>query len=431
MSDVLDCYCEEASAGLSSIPWLAEYQRNSLADLRRLGFPLRKDEDWKYTHLDAFLKQQFVFSSSGASEEICGIQGCPRTPGTLSIEAQAISILNGQVCLSDELANQLPQGVLIKPLSVMIREHEALVKPYLGKVLHPEHAFHALNSAMLNQGVVIYLPQGIHLEQPIVIQHWQDKANQAVYLRHLIIAEQDSRATIIEEFLGQEGCAYSTNTVTEVALAADAQITHYKIQCESRQAFHMGHVFVRQAEVSEFSSHSLSLGGRLVRSDLTITLQEKNARCLLNGIYIPDDNQHIDHHTRVNHVVPQCISDQDYKGVLKGRARAVFNGQVFVSPGAQKTRASQQNKNLLLSAEAEIDTKPQLEIFADDVVCSHGATVGQLDEEAVFYLQSRGMDEALVARYLIQAFIANNMQLIEKPLLRDWIMQLINEKLKD
>ncbi len=427
MSEVLDFYRQEALACQSLTPWLANYQQASLGDLARYGFPSRKVEDWKYTLLDGFLKTQFVRTDKGLVNQVAPLTCSPiHIPGGLEF-----TIVNGQFLANDEVLKQLPEGVLIKPLFEMISDHEALIKPYLGQILHHEHAFHALNSAMLHDGLVIYLPKGVHLEAPIVIRHWQDKANQAVYLRHLMIAEPGSHATVIEEFSGSDEVAYCTNSVTEIALAARAKLTHYKIQCESRKAFHLGHVVVRQGESSEFFSHSLSLGGQLVRSDLTISLQEKNACCLLNGIYLPDDNQHIDHHTRVNHDVADCISEQDYKGILQGRSRAVFNGQVFVAHDAQKTKANQQNKNLLLSAEAEIDTKPQLEIFADDVVCSHGATVGQLDDEATFYLSSRGLDEAEVTRYLIQAFISNNMQLIESVALHDGIIQLINDKLRN
>lgn len=435
MSEVLDFYLQEAASCISSIPWLAEYQQQAKNDLERMGFPTRHCEDWKYTALDAFFAS--VYTGVEKHEKpTCSLGAAKLNPGFSSLHPGYIShcaplILNGLVQISDDVAKDLPKGVLIKPLSEMIREHELLIKPYLNQILQPSHGFHALNSAMQNHGLVIYLPRGVHLDKPIVIRHWQDKDNQAVYLRHLIIAEADSHATIVEEYAGLEESVYWTNTVTEIVLEARAKITHYKIQCEGRQAFHMGHVAVRQGESSEFFSHSLSLGGRLVRSDLTISLQEKNACCLLNGIYIPGDNQHIDHHTRVNHAVADCISEQDYKGILKGRSRAVFNGQVIVAHGAQKTKANQQNKNILLSRDAEIDTKPQLEIFADDVVCAHGATVGQLDEEARFYLNSRGMDEAQVTRYLIQAFIANNMQLVEDTKLRDVMIELINDKLRD
>jgi Fe-S cluster assembly protein SufD len=392
MSEVLDFYLQQAKGTVSTTPWVADLQQAAVNDLTQYGFPTRHVEDWKYTVLDSFLQQRFLRGSH----------------------------------LS---ADRSSKDVLIKPLSDMIRDHEDLIKPYLGQILQHEHGIHALNTAMLSEGTVIYLPSGAKISEPIVLRYEQNKANQSHYLRHLIIAEPDSHATIIEEYVGEEHCVYYTNVITEIALAARAKITHYKIQNESRCAFHMGHVAVWQGEASEFASHSLSLGGQLVRSDLNIALQEENASCLMNGIYIPGDKQHIDHHTRVNHLVANCRSDQDYKGILKDHSRAVFNGQVIVAHGAQKTQAHQQNKNLLLSKDAEIDTKPQLEIDADDVICSHGATVGQFDEDAVFYLSSRGMDKQSVERYLIQAFVEKNRQLVDDVTLRDWMMQLINEKL--
>uniref|UniRef100_UPI00260D9DA4 Fe-S cluster assembly protein SufD n=1 Tax=uncultured Legionella sp. TaxID=210934 RepID=UPI00260D9DA4 len=198
---------------------------------------------------------------------------------------------------------------------------------------------------------------------------------------------------------------------------------------ESKSAYHLGHIAVKQEESSQFASHSLSLGGKLVRSDLSLYLQEERAHCLMNGIYAPAEGQHVDHHTTVHHLVPECSSEQDYKGILTGHSRAVFNGKVIVAKDAQHTDAKQQNKNLLLSANAEIDTKPQLEIFADDVVCSHGATVGQLDEEALFYLATRGIGRLDASRYLIHAFAQNNLRLIPHRDLADWMGQLLTQQL--
>ena len=212
-------------------------------------------------------------------------------------------------------------------------------------------------------------------------------------------------------------------------LGEKAQCVHYKIQREGKLACHIGHVAVNQLAHSEFASHSFSFGGKLVRSDLSINLLQEYAQCLMNGIYIPNEGQHVDHHTIVNHLLPNCRSKQDYKGILNGHARAVFNGKVVVAKDAQHTDASQQNKNLLLSANAEIDTKPQLEIFADDVLCSHGATVGQLDEEALFYLATRGIDKIEASRYLVHAFTEENLRLIPKQKLAAWVGNLITQQL--
>lgn len=419
MSEILDFYQEQAKAELSTVPWLAELKAQALQDFKRRGFPTRQNEEWKYTVMDAFLQQRFSQQRLSVSAKIDQI-----TPFT-----SQISLINGQI-MSSEFIRQLPSQVIIKPLLQSLSDHTDKIQPYLDKLLKREHGFHALNTAALNTGVFIYLPKGVSIPEPIVLAHWQDQALQASHSRHLIVAEEGSQATIIETFHGQDDACYFTNTVSEIYLAKQANITHYKIQCESKAAFHIGHLAVNQAQESQFASHSLSLGGKLVRSDVTIDLQETQAQCLMNGIYLPGDKQHIDHHTVVNHRVADCKSVQDYKGILMDKARAVFNGKVVVAKHAQHTQASQQNKNLLLSANAEIDTKPQLEIFADDVVCSHGATVGQLDADALFYMAARGIDKQEAKKYLIHAFAADNLSLIPNTQMEAWMLNLINQQLR-
>ncbi|MDP1602551.1 MAG: Fe-S cluster assembly protein SufD [Legionella sp.] len=423
MSDILEFYQEQAKAGLSTIPWLALLQKNALNEFNRYAFPTRKDEDWKYTAMDGFLQHRFAKFSEEAASDVAKINA------DIPIGRQLV-IHNGQVVDVEKFTDKFPAGVIVKPLLQAMEEHADKIKPYLDKLLKHEHGFHALNMAALQTGVLIYVPKGVLIEEPIVLAHWQDKANQAVHSRHLIIAEEGSQATIIETFHGMDACNYLTNTVTEVQVGKNAKIIHYKIQCESHAAFHIGHLTVQQESESQFDSHSLSLGGKLVRSDLTFNLQELRAQCLMNGIYIPTDQQHVDHHTTVHHLVPDCSSTQDYKGILTGKSRAVFNGKVVVAKDAQHTRAAQQNKNLILSALAEIDTKPQLEIFADDVLCSHGATVGQLDEDALFYMATRGIDREDASCYLIHAFAADNLRLVPHPEMVNWMSNLITRQLR-
>lgn len=424
MSELLDFYKQQAQEGMSTIPWLAALQAKGLQELARFGgFPSRHDEEWKYTSVDTFLQQPFTKLLR------------PSTSATSSISSdmpvsRQLIIQNGQVLGAELLAKQLPAGVLILPLTQALEQQADKIRPYLGQFLRHEHGFQALNTAMLAEGVFVYLPAGVCVEEPILLSHWQDQAGQAVYSRHLMIAEAGSQATLIEEYRGEAGCNYFTNTVTEVVTAREASLVHYKIQRESKSAYHMGHLAVRLANNSQFDSHSLSLGGKLVRSDMSLYLQEENAGCFLNGIYAPAEGQHIDHHTTVYHEVPNCQSEQNYKGILTGRSRAVFNGKVIVAKGAQHTQARQQNKNLLLSAQAEINSKPQLDIFADDVVCTHGATVGQLDEEALFYLATRGIDRCEASHYLVQAFIADNLRLLPHPLFADWMGTLLNQQLR-
>ncbi|RUR17830.1 Fe-S cluster assembly protein SufD [Legionella sp. km535] len=422
MNEILSFYQQQAKAGQSTIPWLAHMQAKALEQLSRHGFPTRHDEDWKYTLLDSLLKQPFTIPESVNSSNA-------DLSSNLPVKHQ-LFIQDGVIIHEPEWMKQLPAGVVLRPLALALIEHEDLIKTYLGTILNQEHGFHSLNTALIHNGVFLYIPRGVCIEDPIAVIHSQNQNNQAVHLRHLIIAEADSQVTLLEEYKGADRCSYLTNTVTEVCVGAGASVSHYKIQNESKSAYHLGHIAVRQSASSQFLSHSLSLGGKLVRSDISMYLQEEHAHCLMNGIYAPAEGQHVDHHTTVHHLVPECSSEQDYKGILTGRSRAVFNGKVIVSKDAQHTNAKQQNKNLLLSANAEIDTKPQLEIFADDVLCSHGATVGQLDEEALFYLATRGIGRMEASKYLIHAFAQDNLRLIQNRDLADWMGHLLTQQLE-
>ena len=417
MSETFEFYQQQAKSSVASLPWLAKLKSAALIDFKRLGFPTRRDEEWKYTSVDTFTQQQFNVAPVGDVVE---------NPKRIVLDSFKVSvnIVNGKIAVSTQ---NLPTGVIVQSLAQAWVEHADKIKPYLNQILKHEHGFQALNTAMLDCGVFILLPEGVSLSEPLVLAHWNDNLQQATYLRHVVVAEKGSCATIIEDYDG-EG-AYAVNTITEVYTAQDAKVTHFKIQRESKLAYHMGHTAVKQQANSQFDSHLFSLGGKLVRSDLTISLDESHARCFMNGIYAPSHGQHMDHHTRVLHAVPDCSSVQDYKGILSGQSRAVFNGKVVVAKDAQHTSAAQQNKNLLLSLEAEIDTKPQLEIFANDVICTHGATVGQLDEEALFYLATRGIEHEEACQYLIQAFTIENLRVIAEPELAACINTLLMQQI--
>jgi Fe-S cluster assembly protein SufD len=421
MNEILDFYQQQAAGSVSTVPWLAQLQSTALANLNSRGFPGRHDEEWKYTNVDDLLKQPF----SSYDKQLATI--APKT-SDLPVSQQVV-IDNGQIFGISELNKVLPKGVMIMPLASALTNDPELLRPYLGAILKQEHGFHFLNTAMIHCGIVLYVPEGVCINEPIALIHVQNQQNQAVYLRHIIIAEAGSQVTVIEDYHGAADTCYLTNTVTEVFLGAKAQLIHCKIQREGKAAYHLGHVSVKQSARSEFAHHSLSLGGKSVRSDLSLYLEDEKAHCLMNGIYAPAEGQHVDHHTTVHHLVPNCTSEQDYKGILSGRSRAVFNGKVFVAKDAQHTDAKQQNKNLILSANAEVDTKPQLEIYADDVLCSHGATVGQLDEEALFYLATRGIDRVEASHYLIQAFAKDNLRLIPHSKLAEYMSHLLTQQL--
>lgn len=406
MSDLLDFYMAEGQRLTVDLPQISALRTSALADFSRLGFPTRHDEDWKYTATDAFIKHRYhaLPGAKNASD---------RHKNDLPIA----------------VIKQLPPGVIVLSWAEALVLHAAKIKPYLGQIATHTHGFLAQNTAMLRDGLFIYLPQGVCLDEPLLLSHWQETAYQASYIRTLIVAESGSQATVIEDYQGDANTPYFTNTLTEVHLGAGAHLKHYKIQRESPLAYHVGELAVRQTQSSQLDSHSLSLGGKWVRSDTTITLAEPHASCLMNGIYATAGDQHVDHHTVVKHDVPDCTSDQDYKGMVTGHSRAVFNGKVVVAVDAQHTEAKQQNKNLLLSSHAEIDTKPQLEIFADDVVCTHGATVGQLDEEALFYLGTRGIPPLEASRYLVQAFVTDNLNNMASEPLARWMGALLTQHL--
>jgi Fe-S cluster assembly protein SufD len=409
MSDIVDFYHQQALAKPSTIAWLATLKKDASADFKQLGFPNRHNEEWKYTSVDGLVQQPFELVP-----DLVTVSFDPTEPRPLG---SGIFVT----------CQNKPKGVIIQPLEQALIEHAEKIKPYLGQIVKHEHGFQALNTAMIATGVFIYLPAGVSLSEPLVISHWHDKAQQAIFLRHVIIAEEGSLATIVEDYQGEN--SYFVNTVTEVYTGKHAQLTHYKIQNDSKLAYHIGHLAVNQAAGSRFNSHQFSFGGKLMRSDLAINLNEPQASCFMNGIYAPSDDQHMDHHTCVTHAVPDCSSVQDYKGILNGKSRAVFNGKVIVAKHAQHTNAQQQNKNLLLSLNSEIDTKPQLEIFANDVTCTHGATVGQLDQEALFYLATRGIEQEEASQYLIQAFAVENFRAVENPKLAQDLNALLLQQI--
>lgn len=423
MSELLDFYRQQAEENLSDIPWVAELQVKSWHELSSRGFPTRSNEDWKYTRVEELLQQRFPFSLPKAEDSI-DIERIFSSHSNCPIPSKT-TLYNGQLLQK----NALPPGVILLPISESLSSHEDLVKPFFDKLLAHEQGFHSLNTTLFNAGIFLYIPPNVRVEDPIAISHYQD-IEQSLQVRHLIILGNNSEATIVEDYYGENNCAYFTNAISEIYVGKQAKFAHYKVQRESKKSFHIGHVSVSQAEGSEFENHAINLGGKLVRNDVTINLQEENSHCLLNGIYIPGQAQHIDQQTKINHHVPRCSSKQDYKGILGNKARAIFNGKIVVDKHAQQTEALQSNKNILLSPDAEVDTKPQLEIFADDITCSHGATVGQLEEEALFYLRARGIEPDEANRYLIHAFVTMNLNLISPPILANWINGLIDQQLE-
>jgi len=315
--------------------------------------------------------------------------------------------VNGRYSPALSSLRSLPEGVKAGSLAMALSGDPAAVEPHLARhASYQGHPFVALNTAFLQDGAFVSIPKGKVVETPIYMLFVSTPRGKAIvsHPRNLILAGDDSQTMIVESYIGLNNALYFTNVVTEIVAGENAVVAHYKLQRESEEAFHISTVQASLNHSSNFSSHSIDLGGALVRNDVNAVLDGQGIECVLDGLYMVAGRQHVDNHTRIDHVKPHCSSRELYKGVLGGRSKGVFNGKIYVHKDAQKTDAKQTNKNLLLSEDAVINTKPQLEIYADDVKCTHGTTIGQLDQEAIFYLRSRGIDLEAARGLLTYAF---------------------------
>jgi Fe-S cluster assembly protein SufD len=367
---------EKAHAGDPA--FLVKLRQEAIERFAALGFPTLEDEDWRFTPLAPLTRTPFE-------------------------RAEKRGMSAGYV-------GSLPPGVIVCGLMRALADHPTLVEPHLARYADFEdHAFAALNTAFLGDGLFVYLPAGAVVEAPITLNFVAEPSGSSLawYRRVLVVAGRNSQATICEKYSGQHGAPYVTNAVTEIVLDEGAILDQYKVQQERGDSFHVATTQVQLGRSSNFSSHNLTFGGRLTRNNVNVYLGGEGGECTLNGLYVGDGEQLIDNHTRIDHAKPHCASHELYKGVLDGKSHGVFAGRIYVHQDAQKTDAKQTNQTLLLSDDAVIDTKPQLEIFADDVKCTHGATVGQLDAESVFYLRSRGIGQD-EARALLTFAFAND-----------------------
>ncbi len=386
--------------------WLQPVRQEAMERFGEVGFPTTRHEDWRFTNVAPLSRMPFtapVAEGHGLGarriEEVC-----------LKGVAARMVFLNGvfDPRLSDLRA--LPAGVSLRPLTAAWASPSRALEEHLAR--HAEisrNAFVALNTAVFRDGAFIEIADGVALEKPLQILFVRSgKAEGTVtYPRVLVVAGREAKATVIESHVAFGGEAYFTNAVTELVIGENSSLEHLKLQEESEQAFHISTIQAEQARSSRFLSHSMSLGARLARHDINSIMAGEGAECTLNGLYQVGGTQHVDHHTRLDHAKQHCSSREYYRGILDGKSSGVFSGAIIVRKDAQKTDAIQSNKNLLLSDEATINTKPELQILADDVRCTHGATVGQLDSDAIFYLRARGIGlEA--ARHLLTRAFAND-----------------------
>lgn len=378
-----------------------QLRRTALSRFADLGFPTTRLEDWKYTSVARLARTPFRLAAVAAhvtADQLADV--------TLSGASQLVFV-NGHHAPELSALQPLPSGVKVTSLAAAFRTDAGLVEAHLGRYVdYTGAAFAALNTAFIQDGAFVFLPKGASVTDVIHVLFVSIGGGEPTiaHPRNLIVAEEGSQATVVETYIGLGTGAYCTNAVTEIAMGPNAALTHYKLQQEGDAAFHVATVQARQEADSRFASHVVSIGGGLVRGDINAVLDAPGGSCTLDGLYLATGRQHVDHHTSIDHRRPHCTSRELYKGILDGHSTGVFNGKVFVRTGAQKSDAGQVNKNLLLSEDAVVNTKPQLEILNDDVKCSHGATIGRLDEDALFYLRARGIGADEARQLLIYAF---------------------------
>jgi Fe-S cluster assembly protein SufD len=379
------------NGGAGGPDWVRQLRQSAIARFAELGFPTTRDEDWKYTNVDPIRATRF---ERGRRKEkpiaIEELNALSFTDGNCN----RLVFIDGVYTPGLSSLREWPRGGRVQSLADALKREDAVLRFHLSRyVRFQEQPFAALNTAFVEDGALVVIPEGHVIEDPLYFVFVAIGEDQPVVFhpRNLIVAEPRSQARIVEIHIGLGRDAYFANAVTEIVGGEDASIEYYLLQRQGRGGFHVGALEARLERQCALASHSITLGGSLVRNDAHVVLDGEGAECSLNGLYILDGRQQVDNHTEIEHCKPHTRSQELYKGILTGSARGVFNGKIFVHKDAQKTDARQTNKNLLLSENAVVNTKPQLEIYADDVKCSHGSTVGQLDRDALFYLRSRGI----------------------------------------
>jgi Fe-S cluster assembly protein SufD len=420
-----ESYFQQQQASLlgHTLPWLTALRAREIKPFLQNGFPKRQQEDWKYTDLSSLQKATFALAKLSANTIDKAFIENLRLPNSY-----VFVFVDGYFAV--ELSDQ---HAAVMSLQTALDMHEHTLQAALTQTsVFKYNALAQLNTAWFTDGLFIQIPAQSVIDKPIQILSitTQQSTAHMYHPRHIIYAGAGSQATIIEQHLATTETVYFKNTLTQIIVGNNAQLNYYKIQQEADQASHIGNTYIQQQRDSQVNSLSISLGACLSRDDLQVALSEENAQCCLNGLYILTNEQHNDHHTRIEHLVPHCTSSENYKGILAGKSTGVFNGKIIVHPHAEKTNSQQSNKNLLLSSTANINTKPELEIYADDVKCAHGTTVGQLDQDALFYLRSRGIALETAMELLTYAFASEILTNINSDEIVQYIEKVITQKLK-
>ncbi|HET6934305.1 MAG TPA: Fe-S cluster assembly protein SufD [Candidatus Angelobacter sp.] len=415
----------------TQISWLKALRQEAFARFAETGFPTTHDEDWRFTNISPISGTDFQPAprASLSAEQL--------TPFGTSQFATVLVFVNGRFARELSTLTSLPAKVKVGSVAEELSSNAAAVQAHFGQYLNFQRdAFAALNTAFAEDGAYIYVPRGVVVEHPIYVLYVSvaGEAPAIEHPRNLIVVEENSQATIVEDYVSyQNGGSAPTfsNTVTELVAGENAVVSHYMLVRQDDQSFNVSTLRLQQARSSNVATHSVLLSGALVRNNVHPVLAGEGAECLINGLFMANGRQHMDNYMLVEHASPHCNSRQFYNGIMNGHGHGVFHGRIIVHKDAQKTDAKQTNRNLLLSDEAQIDTKPQLEIYADDVKCTHGATIGQVEENALFYLRSRGLDENAARHLLLLAFANECLERMNSRQVRDHLERLVMEWLPE
>ncbi|MEM8965629.1 MAG: Fe-S cluster assembly protein SufD [Bacteroidota bacterium] len=418
--------------GQGSTDW-HQRRRTAFTDFEKLGFPAKKNEEYRYTPISRALEREFGESVTLESPvDSTSVQELLDEIIPSDVDAHVLVFVNGKFQSTLFSSKTLPDGVIVTTLSEAYQTHTDLISQYFAQqTAEPTDSFVALNTAIAQEGLFVYAPKNVVVETPILAYFISDTSSgtSVATPRNLYIAEKSSKVSVVESFHTVGEKASYQNAVSEIWVDANASLHYTKLQPESKQAYHTGTTEVYQARDSRFTGVTISLQGAMLRNNLNIALDDENCESHMYGLYMLDGKSHVDNHTAVDHRKPNSFSNELYKGIMDDQSKGVFNGKIYVRQDAQKTNAFQSNANILLTDEASIDTKPQLEIWADDVKCSHGATTGQIDKEQLFYLRTRGMSRDQATAILLRAFAGDVLENIELDFIREQVENVIDQRL--
>jgi len=411
--------------------WLAPLRQAGLDAFARLGFPSLRDEDWRFTNVAPVAGLDF---KPAAAAIVNGAESQAVEESVFApLAGPRLVFVNGVFCAALSTIPTLPEGVRVQSLATALAADSGFIRQHLGKYAQAaKQPFTALNQACFTDGAFVSVPANVELAEPVLLFYLStaQKAGETIMPRNLIVAGANSKLAVMETYLGMTDAGYFTNAVTEIVAGDHASVEHVKLQDEALGAYHIAAIAGEFGRASRVNVHSFALGARLSRNDIRVRLAGEGLECILNGLYLTRDEQLADHYMIVEHAQPHCASHEYFNGILDDNSKGVFHGRIYVHPAAQKTDAKQTNKNLLLSDNATADTKPQLEIYADDVKCTHGATVGQLNPESIFYLRTRGMSLETARRMLIHAFAGEIIERIQCEPARGIIDRLVWDRLE-